>query len=37
MIFKGINGLYVMKQTGVLLEGSGKFGLIYAIYSGQSS
>jgi hypothetical protein len=36
MVLKGINGFYVMKQTGFLLEGSmdlyGQFGLIDAIF-----
>jgi hypothetical protein len=32
MVLKGINGIYVMKQTGFLLEGSGKFSLIFAIF-----
>jgi hypothetical protein len=32
MVLKGINGLYVIKQTGLLLEGSGQFGLIDAIF-----
>jgi hypothetical protein len=35
MVLKGINGLYVMKQTGFLREGSGKFGLIRAIISSE--
>jgi hypothetical protein len=32
MVLKGINGLYVMKQTCFLLAGSGKFGLIQALF-----
>jgi hypothetical protein len=33
MVLKGINGLYVMKQTdGFLLEGSEKFGMIHALF-----
>jgi hypothetical protein len=33
MVLKGINGLYVMKQTdGFVLEGSGKFSLIHALF-----
>jgi hypothetical protein len=34
MVLKGINGLYVivMQQTGFLLEGSGKFDLIHALF-----